>query len=191
MKKFTMRAIAVCLACSCIGAINVSVAGTPAGSGKSTYLFATVKGTADPSVKGWAKRVTSAIRQTNGSVLTSDAFEGALLVPLPSVNLDLTSAKQAAVSVVLSRGGSAYAECNLDLRTVLTNGVAEYKVAVKNLGGYLKAYYGVCDTNLTKGGIQLGVPRVHIDDQVTAELAGAAFAYGEFAYIPGVLISTQ
>lgn len=190
-KKLLARAVAVCVTMSCLIVTGNSVAEgnnfvrDGAESKRGSMYLAVIQGTSDPRVKGWAKRVGSIVQQNAGTPLNSDSFESVLLIPLPSTNLGITNAanaRAAEISLVLSHNEMPYAECNFDFESMQISRVpsAKYRVAVKKIGGYRPRSVGFCDVNLTKSGVQPGVPNVQAGDEISAVMASTSFAHGVF-----------
>lgn len=198
--------IAVCIATGIIAfQSSLALAGSIPSKPKPTPIVmaprvnvysAVIEGTIEPSVNGQAKRIE--VKSQNSARLGSahalpsmskDAFEGAILIPVwsPSLNItDEATAKDAEVNFLLSHEGAPYAECILDFSSIEKNtgtvGVL-YRLAVRDIGGHLQERFGVCDRDLTKSGMQPGVPKVQADDEVSAEVAGIPIALGTFSLL--------
>lgn len=184
--KLLARTVAVCVTMSCLMAASNSVAFRDGTKPERGSLYsAVIRGTSDPKVKGWAKRVGSIMQQNAGTPLNSHSFESILLIPLPSTSLGITNganARAAEISLVLSHNEMPYAECNLDFESIQMRGIpsAKYRVAVEKIGGYRPRSIGFCDVNLIKSGVQPGVPNVQLGDEISAVMASASFAHGVF-----------
>jgi hypothetical protein len=98
-------------------------------------------------------------------------FEGEIKFALPNLGInDATGARGTDLTMNLLRGGSPYATCILDLESLKTRrGVTrvEYKVEVKDRGGFIQAKHGYCDIDLNTTGNQVGVPAVQSTDTFT------------------------
>ena len=102
-------------------------------------------------------------------------FEAEVKVPVPSASLSLDTlaeATGATLTLYLTDAtGADYAECDFDLskteksrkRGVISYS-AEYKIKLTNRNGYLQEKAGVCDIDLTKDGIQPGIPTLKAGD---------------------------
>ena len=146
-------------------------------------------GNPDPDARGVAERLKEQRRRW-----IADKFEAVVAIPLPSSGLGVTDqgrARAADVRVILSRAGTAYAECSLklvDLTKTLTDtrwqgtaapsgaveAWAEYKVEVKRelRDGVpsRRPTFGTCDTDLVAEGTQLGLPDPREGDAATVIL---------------------
>lgn len=147
--------------------------GTPA-------LRANLTGVVAPGARGEAKLKT----KTRGS-----QFEAEVKVPVPSTALalaDKIQAQEATATLILSRSGVPYAECDFDFKSFKRGragvGSAEYKIEINDRRGVLQERYGLCDTDLATPGAQPGLPAIQPGDAaaVTIDTNGAVFLEGVF-----------
>ena len=103
-------------------------------------------------------------------------------VPLVS-NSD--GADDLSLSIILSRSGSAYANCTLaydslsPLKKSKQN--AEYKLDIRQKRASLKTSKGDCDTSLTADGVQSGIPGAKKGDTyVISDSISGSFLQGKF-----------
>jgi len=101
-----------------------------------------------------------------------DRFRVNVEIPIPSEGLGIETpdeARSADVRLSLSRGGTPYAECFLQLDDPQeVEDQAEYQVDLRRLGSFLRQRKGACDTDLGTDGIQSGIPDVQERDVATA-----------------------
>lgn len=184
MRATPLLVTALCLTVSTFALAGVSFADKgPKAKKVKTEVRATLAsccGDPEPDSSGKAKRKAEA----RNEVVEKDEFEGKIKVPVPSTGLGIANEATAAsadIRLVLSHGGTPYAECLFEfdeLETEEEDGEiqteAEYKVNVrlqlKKGTPILQARKGTCDTDLGTAGIQTGVPNVREDDTTTAIL---------------------
>lgn len=127
----------------------------------------------EPGAEGKAKHE----KETRNGVLKKDEFKGTVKIPVSLTSalgiVDQTAAENADVRLILSRGGTDFAECFLEFDEVEDEDgeiEAEFKVDVRIKKGSVQAKKGVCDTDLAIAGIQSGVPDAQADDVATARI---------------------
>ncbi len=100
---------------------------------------------------------------------------------LPVVNT-VADAAALNVSAVLSRGGAAYAACNLVLDNDRSLRGVEFKVDLRSKKNrMLRAKKGSCDLDLVTAGIQNGIPTVQAADTIViSEETAGVFLQGQF-----------
>jgi hypothetical protein len=150
------------------------------GSGGTPALRVYLAGTVEPGARGEAKLKT----KTRGS-----QFEAEVKVPVPSTALALADkfqAREATATLILSRSGVPYAECDFDFKSFKRGkkrvSSAEYKIEINDRRGVLQERRGLCDTDLATPGAQQGLPKIQPGDaaSVTIDTNGTVLLEGVF-----------
>jgi hypothetical protein len=150
-----------------------------AGGDKAPRLKALLSGTLDPTARG---KIELESRRKG------QKFEGGVKLVVPSEALKIADRAAAAAitpTLVLSRAGVPYAECDLDVtRFKRSSGglIAEYKVKVAVRRGVLREDDGICDTDLSLADAQTGVPAIAVGDtvEVTLDTVSGSVLQGTF-----------
>lgn len=124
---------------------------------------------ADPALGKLEYRINKGLAQ----------FKAGLKLNLPSTAtgiVDRATAEDAVITATLSNAGVAYAECTFGFDRVKRN-AAQYAIALKEVsrkGGIsVRQNKGVCDTDLSRDGVQAGMPRVKAGDLAVFEFQPA------------------
>ncbi|MFN5746654.1 MAG: hypothetical protein ACK443_11315 [Methylococcaceae bacterium] len=150
-----------------------------AGGDKAPRLKAILSGTLDPTARG---KIELESRRKG------QKFEGGVKLVVPSGALNIADRAAAAAitpTLVLSRGGVPYAECDLDVTRFKRSSsglIAEYKVKVAIRRGVLREDDGICDTDLSLTDAQPGVPAIAAGDtvEVTLDTVSGSVLQGTF-----------
>jgi hypothetical protein len=132
---------------------------------------------------GQAAGQVSHRNQVRDNVLVNDAVTIAVSVPIPTAGVvDEASARAAVVRVVFTRDSERYAECFLDVTSVIRRGgvatEARYQGAVdmkRRPGGQpvIRQGRGECDVDIAQPLVQPGVPDAQVGDVITVVLGVA------------------
>lgn len=122
-------------------------------------------------VDGISSSVTSVIRFQSSNRGKEQKLTASVKIPVPnSIPLTATieDANNLELFLTLFRRGTAYAQCILKYSKSLTTS-AEHKLDVRKENSKVRSRKGFCDMNLSRDGIQKGVPSVRKGDTTTLE----------------------
>jgi len=179
-KPLLITTLCLTLSLCCLAAVSQADPGHKGKKSQSTLKASLTPCCEDPvlepEAEGRAKRTT----QFKKGNVQKDTFTAEVTVPVPSTGLgiaDQAAAEAADIRLVLSRGGTDYAECLLEIDQGENDedegeSEATYQVdvqlQVKKSGPVLKEEQGTCDVDLGTDGVQPGVPDVQAGDVATA-----------------------
>lgn len=112
-----------------------------------------------------------------------DRFQLKVKIPVPSTFPSLSGvddARSLQLSAFIQRGSETLAVCELEFDEI-EDGVAEYKVDLRESSGSVRAKKGSCDVDLSQTGIQNAVPPLLSGDDITVVPADlSSFLEGQF-----------
>ena len=127
-------------------------------------------------------------QKSRRGVISEDKFTSSIKLPVPSLNLGISSntdARNGDVVLTFSKANTPYASCTLDfssIRRYRYGTRAEYKVEyeskVKKGSINTRAKKSSCDTDLATAGEQSGLPNLQAGDSYLIEVNGISLFSG-------------
>ncbi|MDH3587921.1 MAG: hypothetical protein OEQ74_00820 [Gammaproteobacteria bacterium] len=132
-------------------------------------------------VKGGGKIVHEAWYDEEG--VHRETFKAIVGVRVPSKvpGFDtIKGAMNADLRLVMSANGVPYAECMLAVQPVTSRTFVNYALDLRAMYIEMRPNQGICDIDLNKAGIQVGIPQMHYKDLITTFVKGKPYETYDF-----------